>query len=361
MRPAIILVKILILISLASCNQEEMSDAATVSGQVLLDTDWDDIADQGLAGVTVALESDGLAVGSAMTDADGGYAISNIPSGTYRIVATLDQPALQSMLPVYAADELPDGDPGEEVRLLRGMIAVRVEGEEVDDGNTFVYRVNDRASITGVVGKNLSGGTEVETPLAAVELSLYDAGGQLLSTQKSDTDGCYTFYGLLAGDYVLRISPLTDIEQDLVHVIDRDLTPDGDVGDADSKADGMIAVTVSEMEADDGNTFVLRTNPCANDELATHMLGSWGSGSYCVTFREDGILLDPDHRFPIIVNGMLLTNKRYSITDEDELQVVATDDNEVISSTVSYQVTYYDCSTVEGDFSEFETWTLVRK
>ena len=351
---------IVISLILGSCTTND-TDAGMIEGSVLQDTDRDDLGDIGVADITITLTSNTAATVSTVTDSEGGYSFANVVPGTYTIDGSDVINSNADYIPVYTADDSPDGDVGDQLAYTMQSIRTDVEPGEIDTDNNFVVRSDDRATIRGLVALDTNGDFMADRPLRDVTVMLLGAADQSQDVRKTDADGTYSFRDLPAGEYTLLLQDLADLGDNLQYVIDGDSETDGDNGDFDVRGDGQIAVTLQEKEKDRGNDFLLQENPCWDTPLPELILGSWGSGEACIVFAEDGSMQDADHKFPVLVNNTLLNNKVYTITTDNELSITASDDAGIIVATRIYTVTDWDCEEVAGDYETGESWSLVRK
>ena len=176
---------------------------ASISGQVLADTDNDDVGDVGVPGVTVELldgtgnpiDSDlstpGVQPTTVVTDGSGNYSFMNLPAGDYRVAET-DLAGYVSLSDIDGGDPNVIGDPTP-ITLLAGGSS---------SGNDFVDE--QLASISGQVRYDLDGDGnlgDTEPGISGVTIELRDSGFAVIATTVTDTNGNYSFTGLEPGDY----------------------------------------------------------------------------------------------------------------------------------------------------------------
>ncbi|WKZ49508.1 MAG: sortase [Anaerolineales bacterium] len=212
-----------------------------IGNRIWLDSDGDGIQDAGeapIAGVTVELYQGGTLIGTAVTDANGGYYFSSGP-GT----STASQ--------IYLIDELnpnsnyeiriPNAQGGSQQAALAGLLLTTpdADADQRDSDASYVGNNAVITVITGDAGDNdhtfdfgftatYSLGNRVwfdtnnsatldgaEVGIAGVRVELYqdtgatpgvwDAGDTFLSFDTTDANGYYRFDNLNAGDYVVLI------------------------------------------------------------------------------------------------------------------------------------------------------------
>ncbi len=194
-----------------------------VTGSVGEDTNGDNTADVGLSGVTIQLytdpngdggASDGVLVGTAITDADGNYSITGtdtgvgVPADDY-VVVEIDPAGVRSV-----ADNDASVDAGGDQANVTGplgqqdnSIPVTVAAGEVDADNDFVDART--ASVNGTVwfDEDFDGIQDIEEPgITGVTVELLDDGGAVIATTVSDANGNYSFDRVFPGDYSIRVS-----------------------------------------------------------------------------------------------------------------------------------------------------------
>ena len=181
-------------------------------------------------------------VGTTTTDSNGAYSFVDVEPGNYIVI--------QSNLPTYPVDvsdydTIPDGDSTDTDTVVDSSVGVTVEAGETDGGNDFVD--SDNGLISGTVTDD-NGNRVPGTPI-----TLKDAGGVVVLTTTTDSDGKYVFTNLEPGDYTIIESNLPQYPGD---VSDYDENPDGDGPDLNKTTDNVIGVTIKPGEADVGNNFV---------------------------------------------------------------------------------------------------------
>ncbi len=235
----------------------------TISGVVLVDTDLDGTGDTPLPGVPVTLFTDpnndgspldGTAFATVVTDANGAYAFTDVPAGSYVIVesnidgyanwADGDTTTDRANSPVDAAN------PSQ----LDNLLPVNLGVGETDDGNTFVEvqaftisgQVRNDANSDGML-------TDPDFPIAGVTIELFaDANhdgvpdGPALRTTVTGGDGSYSFTNVPVGKYL---------------VVETNLPGTTSTGDADGGSADSIAVNLTNADVT-GRDF-LDHRPCA--------------------------------------------------------------------------------------------------
>ena len=167
---------------------------ATITG-----TTFTDNADSGvlgsnpvLAGVTVTLlNSSGTSVGTAVTNATGGYSFTGLAAGSYTVEFTT-----------------PGGDTAS--TLISDQVTVLAGGMAVENAGFYAP-----ASFTTTVYSDANGdGTQDngETALAGVTVDLENAGGTVEATAITNSSGQVAFTGLAPGSYQIAVvTPTGDV------------------------------------------------------------------------------------------------------------------------------------------------------
>ena len=172
--------------------------AAGVSGTVFLDTNRDMMLDDGEAGlakppVTVTLVDANGVTHTTQTAADGTYNFPNIPPGAFTLTET--PPAgFQTTSPVTIGDtQTAAGRTNENFGVITGSLS----GLVYFDANANKLPDGGDTDLTGVtVTLTNSNGTPVT-----------DANGNTVGPATTGAGGAYTFANLLAGNYVVTVTP----------------------------------------------------------------------------------------------------------------------------------------------------------
>lgn len=185
-----------------------------ISGNVSEDQTGNGAGDANLAGVTVQLYSDTNADGvpdallaTTVTDANGNYEFNGIgggiglPTDDY-VVVQIDSAGYNS---VNDVDASLDGDIAN-VSPLDSQIPVSIASGEIDSDNNFI---DSRPSLLqGVVyiDEDLDGINDIEeTGITSVTVELLDSGNNVIATTVTDSNGNYSFEGVVPGDYTVRV------------------------------------------------------------------------------------------------------------------------------------------------------------
>ncbi len=171
-----------------------------------LDGDGQDllIAEPSLNGVTVnatgEIDGDGFPdyFNSAVTAGSGSYFFGNLPPGTY--TATVDF----STVPPTQTERTFDFDGVLTPDTATLSLTAGANNFDID----FGYREISNGSIGDRVWEDTNGdGVQDvgETGINGVTVELVDAGGTVIDTQVTSGDGNYTFSGLVAGTYTVRV------------------------------------------------------------------------------------------------------------------------------------------------------------
>jgi hypothetical protein len=172
---------------------------ASVGDRVWLDANGNgtqDAGEAGINGVTVQLlDAANNVVATATTSGDGNYTFSNLSGGTYtvKIVA--------SSLPAGIVETY-DLDGVASANQASFTLAAGQSRDDVDFGYRYSGSVGDRVWNDG----NGDGVQDAGEPgINGVTVQLLDAAGNVIGTTTTSGDGSYTFTGLPAGSYTVRI------------------------------------------------------------------------------------------------------------------------------------------------------------
>ena len=199
-----------------------------IGDRLWVDTDDDGVQDpgeNGIAYVSVVLWSNGTAVATNETDADGYYYFSDLPDGTWSVtVLTNDADFPPGLAQTFDPDGILD-DAGSAI-VISGGVVTSVGGAPCTDCDLsidFGYRYSGSNSLSGTIGfdaapydgvlngTNASGTATNEVPYAGVPVYLYlwnDDGDGIVepgetvavASTTTSTNGDYAFAGLPAGD-----------------------------------------------------------------------------------------------------------------------------------------------------------------
>ncbi len=168
----------------------------SISGKAWYDADKDGVLDPTetfIAGVVITLtKPDGTTV-TATTAADGSYTFPGLPAGSYTITETQPTGYGTSTPNLISAVTLPAG----------GTVTNQNFGETLSTLSGKVY-------LDGNLSNNFTAG---EAGLPNVTVTLKNAAGVVVATTTTDSNGNYTFSGLVTGTYsVVETQPvgLTD-------------------------------------------------------------------------------------------------------------------------------------------------------
>ena len=222
---------------------------ASISGNVSLDTDNDDLGDENVVGVTVTLTNDDTgAVLTEVTDGNGNYLFSDLEPGNYTV--SYDEPVgQQSVSDFDESTAAPDTD-GNDGATPNNVIPVVLDAGELDADNDFVDE--ELGSISGTVLEDTNNDDVGDTPIEGVEVALLDENGDPVLddagnpiTDITDANGDYNFDNLPPGDYqVVETDP-----DGYVSVSDTDGANNNTVGDE-------TPITVVGGQDTPGNDFV---------------------------------------------------------------------------------------------------------
>ncbi len=214
----------------------------TISGEVLADTNNDDIGDSPLEGVTVELYEDGgsTPIATTTTDSNGNYSFTDLAPGSYEVKET----NLSDYIDVSDSDGTGSND--------INTIDVSLSPGETASGNDFV---DERGIISGKVQADTDNDNIGDTPLENVTLTLKDNNGNTVDTTTTDENGDYSFTDLPSGTYTVEQTNLggyADVnEQDSVN----NGTDDTDL-ETTASNNNILDVVLIGGEADTGNDFI---------------------------------------------------------------------------------------------------------
>ncbi|HOV47861.1 MAG TPA: SdrD B-like domain-containing protein [Anaerolineae bacterium] len=205
---------------------------ATIGDTLWLDANANgaqDSGETGIPGVTVALIGDTNGNGvwdpgepilaSTITDADGAYQFTGVPVSGYYLVWVNDTAnVLGGLAPSYDSDGV--GTPH-----ISAVSALPASGNNAQD---FGYKPFNQTASAGLIGDTLfldrdnNGVYTAGEGLEGVTVRLYDsAGTTILATTVTDENGRYTFAGLPAGTYVVKVDTGT-LPAGLTNTVDPD-------------------------------------------------------------------------------------------------------------------------------------------
>lgn len=166
----------------------------------------------GVAGVTVTVyDNSGVALGSAITDANGLYLFPNLEEGDYSVgFSTLPVGAVfTSMNQGGNVERDSDVNPATGTTALftlnAGDFNMSLDAGIMAIPEAILYGYVWYDYQSGIFSTNVDGiQTLGEKPVAGVIVGLYNTGGQLLSVTVTGADGMYYFSNLVAGTYEIR-------------------------------------------------------------------------------------------------------------------------------------------------------------
>ncbi len=154
-----------------------------------------------LPGVQVMLQTDlGITVASTTTGTDGDYSFQDIPIGNYRIVEFTPAGLIDGSSHVGRIDNLTVG------RSINGGLIQDIVMTPAGVGLDYNFCEGAPATISGYVYHDQSNDgrrDQNEDPIEGTRIALVDAGGSIVATTETDTQGRYQFDGVLPGEYSL--------------------------------------------------------------------------------------------------------------------------------------------------------------
>ncbi len=198
-------------------------ELSSIAGTVHVDGDGNGAADTGetpIAGVTITLTGTDINGNpitlTTTTDANGDYLFEDLLPGTYTVTQT--QPAGYGNGPDAVGSEAGTGADDETSAIVLGA---GVDAVDYDFGETL-------GSISDTVWVDLNNDGVIdgdETLLEGVTVELLDDQGNVIATTTTGADGRYSFDGLLAGDYQVRVVS-SSLPAGLEQVFDEDSSLD---------------------------------------------------------------------------------------------------------------------------------------
>ncbi|HEX4497346.1 MAG TPA: SdrD B-like domain-containing protein, partial [Thermoanaerobaculia bacterium] len=181
-------------IDLDDCNT-----LGSIGNRVWTDTNGNgtqDSGETGINGVTVQLlNAGGTAFASAITAGDGNYTFNGVPAGTYMVNI------VTSTLPT-GVSETYDLDGVSSANKATFTLGANQDRTDVDFGYRTSLSIGDR------VWNDVDGdGTQdsSEAGISGVTVQLLNSGGTVIATTTTNSSGNYTFSGLAAGTYKVKI------------------------------------------------------------------------------------------------------------------------------------------------------------
>jgi hypothetical protein len=173
----------------------------SIGDRVWSDTNGNGVQDSGEAGINGAtvqlLDSTGTVIATTTTSGDGNYTFRNLLAGNYTVkVVSSTLPA--GVTPSYDFDGTGTAN----------SAAVALTGGQMRTDVDFGYKPQGSGSIGDRVwyDKNGNGCQDAgETGINGVTVQLYNSSNVLVATTVTSGDGNYTFTGLAAGTYKVKI------------------------------------------------------------------------------------------------------------------------------------------------------------
>lgn len=243
----------------------------SISGNVGVDDDNDDVKDTNKSGVTVTLYNDvnsnGLydtgtdtQVAVKTTDSNGNYSFTGVAQGNYVVVETDPVGFVSVSDNDISADNGSDGDPEmANPNTNDNTIFVSIDAGESDKDNNFIDE--QHGTITGTVSIdsdfNETGDAIPPAPITLILYNdvnangIYDAGDTQVTTTTTDVDGDYIFSDVPSGNYIVYQTNLTNYYS----VSDASTIDGSDIANTNTN-NSQVPVTIAFGEEDDNNNFV---------------------------------------------------------------------------------------------------------
>ena len=218
------------------------AQAGSIAGRVRVDVNGNGAFDAedsvGVGGVTVALQTNGVTVATAVTGSDGAYLFANIPPAAYAVVET-DLPGWVSKADTQGVND--------------NSISLALLSAQDVSGNDFLDV--QYATVAGAVrvDRNGNGLVDVEdvSGIGGVTVRLLDAVSNVVATTATAGDGSYVFTNLLPGAY-------TVVETDPASYVS--------TGDTSAPNDNGVPVTLTSGLVSGGHVFL---------DAQTGSIGNW--------------------------------------------------------------------------------------
>lgn len=174
-----------------------------IGDTLYLDSDGSGAPDpgEGLEGVTVELlDNLGNVIATTTTDENGHYYFGNLPDGDYTV--RVDTTTLPGGGVGMTNSVDPDGG-------LPNESDVTISGGNVDLGQDFGYTADNPATLSGTIWEDSDADgflDEMGNGLAGVTVALFDSDGNIVATTTTDANGDYSFIGLPAGTYTVKVT-----------------------------------------------------------------------------------------------------------------------------------------------------------
>ncbi|MCI5222783.1 MAG: hypothetical protein D3924_08965, partial [Candidatus Electrothrix sp. AR4] len=213
-------------VSKADTDTPAAGATGAIGDRIWNDADNDGVQDPnetGLVGVTVKLltddNKDGVYGGAGdnpavttTTGPDGRYIFDGLAPGGYIVEAdSTTLPAGYNTVPSGDPDSNPDGRTSSPIVLAPGDVFVNADfGYNMDNNADPTTPENGGGSSIGDIiylDTDADGtyNSVIDTGIPGVSIVLEDAGGNIIGTAVTDTDGGYQFDGLPDGDYTIRV------------------------------------------------------------------------------------------------------------------------------------------------------------
>ena len=207
----------------------------SISGKVLVDTDYDDTAEKTLANVIIELyDFNTTLIQQTKTDSNGTYLFTNVTPGTYTL-KEIDPSGYASLRDVDGANDN---------TIMIEMLTQNITNQNFED--------QERVFIQGVIKVDINGDGIVDEPLENSQLIICLANmpcdiNNNIAEVKSDENGIYRFDNLLPGEY---------------QIVEIDKEGYQSLNDVDGANDNIIHVTLKPHENSINQNF--------NNELNTY-------------------------------------------------------------------------------------------
>lgn len=235
-------------------------DASLQSGGQISGTVSSGATGAALSGLWVfVIDSSGDSVGSAQTDSNGTYTVSNLPTGTY----TVEFYGTGSYVSQYYNDEssYANADP---VSVTAGQVTTGINAAMLSNG-----------AISGTVTDASTG-----TPIAGASAYVYDSSGSYpIASATTNASGTYTITGLSAGSYTVKFFATGYASSTYAGTVSVSLGTTTSGINAALSPDGAISGTVTDAGGQTGLASVSVTAYNASGSYVTSTTSS-GDGSY---------------------------------------------------------------------------------
>ena len=241
---------------------------ASLAGVVFMDNDDSDTETDGdmrLSGVTVQLLVAGAVVATTTTDASGAYEFTGLAAGDYQVAFPTELDGKTLVAANVGGDDAVDSDAGADGRTQTVSLAIGERVEDLDAGfdDPGTAALGDKVFLDANGNGQQDAG---EAGVDGVDVTLFDADGNVAGTTTTQNGGMYRFDGLAAGDYTVGFAPVDTFEFTTANQ-----GPDATDSDANQATGRTGTITLGIGDEDltvDAGLVVANGDPVAGDDAA---------------------------------------------------------------------------------------------